>query len=89
MTVTEYEVKFSELARIVPEYVNIKAKKAKRFQQGLKLWIRSQVALLEIKTYAAVVQKAMIMEGEREATRRENEGKKMKFEDSEQDQGSF
>ncbi|XP_074347442.1 uncharacterized protein LOC141686298 [Apium graveolens] len=54
MTVTEYEVKFSELARFVHEYVNTKAKKAKRFQQRLKPWILSQVALLEIRTYAAL-----------------------------------
>ncbi|KAL8155190.1 hypothetical protein AgCh_000534 [Apium graveolens] len=64
------------------------AKKAKRFQQGLKPWIKSQLALLEIKNYAALVQKAMIVEGEREAARRENEGRKRKFESSEQDQGS-
>ncbi|XP_074356323.1 uncharacterized protein LOC141696029 [Apium graveolens] len=36
MIVVEYEVKFLELARFVPEYVNTEAKKAKRFQQGLK-----------------------------------------------------
>ncbi|XP_074352093.1 uncharacterized protein LOC141691255 [Apium graveolens] len=88
MTLAEYEVKFSELARFVPEYVNTEVKKVKIFQQGLKPWIRSQVALLEIRTYAALVQKAMIVEGEREITKRESEGKKRKFEESEQDQGS-
>ncbi|KAL8125567.1 hypothetical protein AgCh_013014 [Apium graveolens] len=41
MWVAEYEVKFSELSRFVPEYVNTEAKKAKRFQQGLRPWIRS------------------------------------------------
>ncbi|XP_074367515.1 uncharacterized protein LOC141707959 [Apium graveolens] len=55
MTVVEYEVKFSELARFVPEYVNTKDKKDKRFQQGLKSWIQSLVALLEIRTYVAMV----------------------------------
>ncbi|XP_074348195.1 uncharacterized protein LOC141686952 [Apium graveolens] len=79
LTVAEYEVKFSELARFVPKYVNTEAKKAKRFQQVLKPWICSQVALLERRTYAALVQKAMIVEGEREATKRESEGKKRKF----------
>ncbi|KAL8114497.1 hypothetical protein AgCh_021377 [Apium graveolens] len=88
MSVAEYEVKFSELSRFVPEYVNIEAKKAKRFQQGLKSWIRSQIAMLEIKNYAALVQKVIIVEGEWEATRRENEGRKRKFESSEQEQGS-
>ncbi|XP_074346608.1 uncharacterized protein LOC141685404 [Apium graveolens] len=88
MTVAEYEVKFLELVRFAPEYVNIEAKKAKRFQQGLKPWIRSQVALLEIRNYTALVQKAMIVEGEKESTKRENEGNKRKFEKSKSDQGS-
>ncbi|KAL8147780.1 hypothetical protein AgCh_005196 [Apium graveolens] len=70
MSIEEYEVKFSELSRFVPGYVNMEAKKAKRFQQGLKPWIRSQVTMLEIKNYAALVQKAMIVEGEREAPKR-------------------
>ncbi|KAL8135843.1 hypothetical protein AgCh_010446 [Apium graveolens] len=87
ITVAEYEVKFLELARFVPEHVNMKARKAKRFQQGLNRWIRSQVALLEIRTYAALVQKTMIVEGEREATKKESEGKR-KFEESDQEQGS-
>ncbi|KAL8098463.1 hypothetical protein AgCh_031283 [Apium graveolens] len=84
MSVAEYEVKFSELSRFVPEYVNTEAKKAKRFQHGLKPWIRCQVALLKIKNYASLVQKAMIVEGEREAAKRENEGRKWKFESSKQ-----
>ncbi|KAL8090813.1 hypothetical protein AgCh_040034 [Apium graveolens] len=65
LSVAEYEVKFSDLAGFMHEYVNTEAKKAK-----------------------ALVQKAMIVEGEREATKRENEGKNRKFEDLEQDQGS-
>ncbi|XP_074351729.1 uncharacterized protein LOC141690872 [Apium graveolens] len=81
-------IDFDELARFVPEYVNTEAKKANKFQQGLKTWIRSQVDLLDIRTYAALVHKAMIVEGEREATKRESEGNKRKFEESEQDQGS-
>ncbi|KAL8120502.1 hypothetical protein AgCh_017617 [Apium graveolens] len=32
MSVAKYEVKFSELSKFVPEYVNTEAKKAKRFQ---------------------------------------------------------
>ena len=87
MTVAEYEAKFSELARFVPEYVNTEHKKAKRFQQGLKSWIRSRVAVFELQTYAAVVQKAMIVEGESEMSKRENDSKKRKFERSEESQG--
>ena len=81
-------MKFSEFSSFVPEYVNTEAKKAKRLQQGLKPCIQSQVALLEFKNYAALVQKAMLVEGEREAVKRENEGRKRKFESSEQEQGS-
>ncbi|KAL8098148.1 hypothetical protein AgCh_031067 [Apium graveolens] len=57
MSVAEYEVKFSELSRFVPEYVNTEVKRLR-------------------------------VEGEREAARRENEGRKRKFEGSEQEQGS-
>ncbi|KAL8154477.1 hypothetical protein AgCh_000008 [Apium graveolens] len=79
----QLEMKFLDLRQ-----EDMSAKKAKRFQQGLRPWIQSQVALLEIKNYAALVQKAMIVEREREATKRENEGRKRKFESSEQEQGS-
>ena len=59
--VMEYERKFTELARFVPEYVNTYEKRAKRFQQGLRPWIRSKVAVFELSTYVDVVQKAMIV----------------------------
>ena len=65
-SVIEYERKFTELARFVPEYVNTDEKRAKRFQQGLKSWITSNVAMFELSTYATVVQKSMIIEGESE-----------------------
>ena len=78
LSVAEYERKFTELARFVPEYVNTDVKRAKRFQQGLKSWIRSKVAMFQLKTYAEVVQKAMIIEGESEHTQKEKENKKRK-----------
>ena len=61
MSVAEYEAKFSEMARFVPEF-----KKAKRFQQGLKPWIRSRIAVFEFQNFSTVVQKAMIVESESE-----------------------
>ncbi|XP_063949981.1 uncharacterized protein LOC135152802 [Daucus carota subsp. sativus] len=64
MTVGEYEKKFTELARFVGDYVDTEEKRAKRFQQGLKPWLRSRVAAFELTTYAEVVQKAMVIEGE-------------------------
>ncbi|XP_074361983.1 uncharacterized protein LOC141702182 [Apium graveolens] len=66
MSVTEYESKFTKLARFVPEQVDAEEKRAKRFQQGLKPWICSGVAIFELTTYMVVVQKAMIIEGKSE-----------------------
>ena len=65
LNVIEYEAKFTELDRFVPEYVDTYKKRARRFQQELKSWIRSRVAVFELTTYSAVVQKAMIIEGEK------------------------
>ena len=79
-SVMEYERKFTELARFVPEYVNTDEKRAKRFQQGLRPWIRSKVAVFELSTYVAVVQKAMIIEGESEQYNKERDSKKRKAE---------
>ncbi|XP_063945950.1 uncharacterized protein LOC135151431 [Daucus carota subsp. sativus] len=78
MAVAEYEKKFAELARFVPTYVDTDRKRAKRFQQGLKAWIRGKLAILELDTYAAVVQKAMIAETESEMSQKEKEGKRRK-----------
>ena len=55
MTVGEYEKKFTELARFVGDYVDTDEKRAKRFQQGLKPWLRSRVAAFELATYTEVV----------------------------------
>ncbi|XP_074346668.1 uncharacterized protein LOC141685472 [Apium graveolens] len=55
LLVTDYEVKFTELARFVPEQVDTDEKRAKRFQQGLKPWICSRVKVFELTTYTAVV----------------------------------
>ena len=74
----------------MPEYVNTYEKRARRFQQGLKSWIRSKVAMFELLTYAAVVQKAIIIEGENEQYKRDKESKKRKaeFQGEIQGQGS-
>ena len=89
--ISEYETKFTELARFVPEYINTDEKRAKRFQQGLNPWIRSRVVVFELTTYAAVVHKVMIIEGEGELLQKEREHKKMKVETREggQHQSNF
>ncbi|XP_063945890.1 uncharacterized protein LOC135151389 [Daucus carota subsp. sativus] len=78
MSVVEYENKFAELARFVPTYVETDRQKAKRFQQGLKPWIRSKLAILQLETYAAVVEKAMIAEAENELFQKSKKDKKRK-----------
>ncbi|KAL8105647.1 hypothetical protein AgCh_029446 [Apium graveolens] len=83
MSVTDYESKFEELSRYVSSYVDTDRKKAKRFHQGLKPWIRGKVAIFELDTYAGVVQKAMIVETESEMSQKEKESKKRKFEGNE------
>ncbi|XP_074342280.1 uncharacterized protein LOC141679773 [Apium graveolens] len=71
MSMTEYEAKFTELARFIPEQVNTEEKRAQRFLQGLRPWIRGQVAVFELTTYTAIVQKAMIIEEESEIPQKE------------------
>ena len=64
MSVGEYETKFTELERFVPEQVDTDKKKVKRFEQGLKPWIKSRVIMFELNTYTGVVQKALVIEGD-------------------------
>ncbi|XP_074346752.1 uncharacterized protein LOC141685558 [Apium graveolens] len=79
MTVGEYEKRFTELARFIGDYVDTDEKRAKRFQQGLKPWLRSRVTSFELATYAKVVQKVMVIEGESDQNSKEKESKKRKF----------
>ena len=60
MSVAVYKAKFIELSRFVPEFVNTKEKKVRRFQQWLKQWIQDRVSLLEITDY---VQKGLDCRG--------------------------
>ncbi|XP_063944985.1 uncharacterized protein LOC135151199 [Daucus carota subsp. sativus] len=86
-SVAEYEKKFMELARFVTAYVDTDLKKAKRFQQGLRSDIRISVAALRLKTYADVVQTAMVIEREHTLDKKEQESKKRKVEAIEGSQG--
>ena len=65
--------------------------KAKRFQQGLKRWIRSKVKMFELITYAEIVQNALVSEGESGISQKEREGKKIKMdvEEGSQHQSNF
>lgn len=80
LSVMEYEAKFTELSRFVPDFMDTDEKRAKRLQQGLKPWIRSRVVVLELTSYAAIVQKALIIEVESDMSQKESDNKKKKVE---------
>ncbi|KAL8091503.1 hypothetical protein AgCh_033936 [Apium graveolens] len=88
LTVAEYEAKFTELARFVPDQVDTDEKKARRFEQGLKFWIQNRVAMFELTSYVAVVQKAMVIESRSDMSQKGKDGKKRKIETSEGGQQS-
>ncbi|KAL8106936.1 hypothetical protein AgCh_023655 [Apium graveolens] len=79
-SVLEYEAKFTELARLVPEYVSTEIQKARRFQQGLKPEIRRGVVALQLKTYSSMVQAALVMESDQKLAVKEESDKKTKSE---------
>ena len=91
LTVAEYEAKFTELARFVPDQVDTDEKKARRFEQGLRFWIQNRVAMFELTSYMAVVQKAMVIESKSDMYQKGKDGKKRKIETSGggQQQGNF
>ncbi|KAL8088909.1 hypothetical protein AgCh_038612 [Apium graveolens] len=78
-SVAEYEAKFTELARLAPEYVNTEIQKARRFEQGLKPKVRSGVVALQLKTYTSVVQAALVIESDQKLASKERSDKKRKF----------
>ncbi|KAJ4717071.1 Retrotransposon protein, putative, Ty3-gypsy subclass [Melia azedarach] len=57
----EYERKFEELSRFAPHLVDTEARKARRFERGLKPELRKLISVLELKTYSSVLQKAQIL----------------------------
>ncbi|XP_074355817.1 uncharacterized protein LOC141695473 [Apium graveolens] len=79
MSVAEYEAKFTELSRFMPQMVSTEEQKAERFQQGLKQWIQNKLAILEITDYATLVQKATIAEAGSEMSQKMKQTKKQKF----------
>ena len=83
LTVAEYEAKFTELARFLANQVDTDEKKARRFEQGLKFWIQNRVAMFELTSYVAVVQKAMVIESKSDMSQKGKDGKKRKIETSE------
>ncbi|MQL81836.1 hypothetical protein Taro_014311 [Colocasia esculenta] len=61
LTVAEYEAQFSRLARYANHLVSTERMKAKRFLNGLKPSYITQLAPLDIQTYAVMVKKAQLL----------------------------
>lgn len=64
MYVPQYAIKFNELARFAPHQVDTEERKARRFEQGLKPWIFSRLAVLQIDSFTTILEKAIIAERE-------------------------
>ncbi|XP_028112575.1 uncharacterized protein LOC114310688 [Camellia sinensis] len=62
MSVSDYEAKFTELARFAPHMVNTDYKKARKFEGGLDLDILDRVGVLSLPTYVNVLDRALMAE---------------------------
>ncbi|XP_043699980.1 uncharacterized protein LOC122650649 [Telopea speciosissima] len=60
--VLEYQQQFEDLFHFAPEYMRSDACKSKKFEKGLKPEISAMLAILDIQSYAQMVQKAKTVE---------------------------
>lgn len=58
--VVEYETKFIELARFCPHKVENKARKAFKFEQGLKPTIKTKFSVQRLRSYTNLVTQALL-----------------------------
>ena len=65
MKVMEYMARFTELARFGDDYVATDMAKVRRFENGLKLSIRSRIVGLRLQDMDSLVGTALIIERER------------------------
>ncbi|XP_028102655.1 uncharacterized protein LOC114301902 [Camellia sinensis] len=75
MSVAQYEAKFAELSRYAPRQVAIEEDRVMLFENGLRSEIYAKVAILEMKTYSALVSKALLAESGVEEEKRAEEQK--------------
>ncbi|PSR89084.1 Calreticulin like [Actinidia chinensis var. chinensis] len=61
-TMMAYEAKFTELARYAPYTLDTEEKKARKFEEGLRGNIKNRLELLQLPTYAEVVDCALLAE---------------------------
>ena len=69
MTVMDYVVRFTELARFADDYVATNMAKVRRFENGLKLSIRARIVGLCLQDMDSMVGTALIIEREIEDAR--------------------
>ncbi|XP_056166353.1 uncharacterized protein LOC115665667 [Syzygium oleosum] len=62
MTVVQYEAEFARLSRFAPRMVENPLDKARRFRDGLKPDLRTQMLLLNIRDYRELYERAQTME---------------------------
>ena len=68
-TVMDYVARFTELARFANDYMATNMAKVKRFENGLKLFIRSRIVGLRLKDMDSMVGIALTIEREIEDAR--------------------
>lgn len=66
MIVAQHEAKFMELFQFGQEFISTYEKTPKRYQNGLKPYLKGEVFLFELKTYCQVVNKALKAEKDNE-----------------------
>ncbi|XP_030459066.1 uncharacterized protein LOC115679593 [Syzygium oleosum] len=62
MTVDQYEAEFARLSKFAPRMVENHVDKARRFRDGLKPKLRSQLILLNLRDYNELYERAQIVE---------------------------
>ena len=74
MTVMEYVARFTELACFSDDYVATNMAKVRRFENGLKLFIRGKIVGLRLKDMDYMVRTALAIERERDGGRTGHSG---------------
>ena len=62
MTVDQYEARFAQLSRYTPRLIENPIDRAKRFHDGLKPDIQSQLVPLNLKDYNELYERAQMIE---------------------------
>ena len=66
LNMAQYEAKFTELSRFVPQLIDTEEKKTLKFQDGLKPYLKNKISILKLSVYSKVVDKALIAEKDNE-----------------------